>query len=615
MNIPSHCPDPIDLEACFDHSLPEAELAPIRRHVDRCPDCTASLESLRRLEQVCRALAPAEADAQLEERILARWTSVSASPPPTLRSRRLWRVAAAAAVIVAVAMAWILWPDGGPAKPSLIRGQGAQGPLAQEKVEPGDPSPNTPIQEPLEEAVPLSPRERAKALLVAYTADEDVDAFWNRFVDVASEEGSPLRVLKDLAAEEGPAGENALRVFSEREPLQAGRVLQRAFESAHHRPLALELCTVLDPARARKLIAHALTLPELQEDAIRQAGILADAHLLPDLAEVALERPELGDVIRQALQSIPGRESLELIVELHRQGATNGLPALFARGAEANDLLRDRVEPGSLSQASLELELLARLGDRGVVPLLKGRLRRGQLPLSERELIGSALARVGGFEAARTLVELVRSDAPGGSISLREEWLREFDADEAAGLIAQASASANPFERSALLEMAARIGGEAVVGELSELALGRDRRLTALAIRALGLVDHSSALVPLASLLTVPREDVRSAAIRAIGRLGDSAGAALLVERLRRENRGLRAELVDALAALPDDAVALPALIRALGFRDVAARAHQYLQERTGQALPARPRAWESWLQDRTEAGSAPAVKETPDQK
>ncbi|MEQ8766260.1 MAG: HEAT repeat domain-containing protein [Planctomycetota bacterium] len=607
---PRDCPAPLILEAHFDGLLEGQERQSVRRHVKRCAACRAELDRLDRLTKLCRVLPASEADAGLEARILTVLGATPARPVLPWHQRRPLRVAAlAAAVFVLAVLAWWLNRDGVDSESLRRTPELAEEPAARatdelvkvEEPEEIEEFPQPPeLEDPSEVRPPrLEPRDEARALLVAWSAEDGVDETWralNELSETHPEIGSATRLLRELGTETGPAAVNALRLFVAHEPSKAGRTVEQVFDESIHPEVALELCLKLTPARARRILSEALTRPELQEIAIRQIGEFGDPEYLSALQEIALERPELGDVIRSAVQQIPGTDSLDVLLELHARGSTNAVPALFSLGEPAFQYLRNRLENRRLEEASLEIELLSRLGDRPTVGLLSERIDRihQNLTSDERTILAVALSRIGGFEAARTLARFLREDGAYGSSSLDPSLLLSFDSDVAAGLIVQAGESANPFERAALLRLAALIGRGDVVGELFELARGRDRRLHLPAIEALGETGAAQAVGPLGQLLSSTRGDDRRAAIRALARLGDVAAVPRLAELLRRDAR-LRPEIVEALTSFDSEST-IPSLIQALSYRDVRDRAHAGLVTLTGVELPARAKDWERWL-------------------
>jgi hypothetical protein len=78
------------LSGYMELELPADAMRRVAGHLDRCPDCSALLEEMRRTVTLCRSLPEPEMDGDLLERILER-TSGRAKPAPLLE--RLGRFA------------------------------------------------------------------------------------------------------------------------------------------------------------------------------------------------------------------------------------------------------------------------------------------------------------------------------------------------------------------------------------------------------------------------------------------------------------------------------------------------------------------------------------------
>lgn len=117
------CPEEEILGAYLDGELPQDQRAAVESHVRECGDCAASLEQLRRLEELARGSAvPPVAEAEWA----ATWGRVAARLEPfrpRLLPRLRWVLAplATAAVLAAVLGIWhVVAPKAGPAPQAIV---------------------------------------------------------------------------------------------------------------------------------------------------------------------------------------------------------------------------------------------------------------------------------------------------------------------------------------------------------------------------------------------------------------------------------------------------------------------------------------------------------------
>jgi hypothetical protein len=93
------------LDDYLDDTLPPAEAAGMRRHLEECPACAGELRELSALRRELARLPAPVAAPEVLERLLARAVRTPASPVPLLYRRDVWSrvgLATAAALLLAV---------------------------------------------------------------------------------------------------------------------------------------------------------------------------------------------------------------------------------------------------------------------------------------------------------------------------------------------------------------------------------------------------------------------------------------------------------------------------------------------------------------------------------
>lgn len=300
----------------------------------------------------------------------------------------------------------------------------------------------------------------------------------------------------------------------------------------------------LSPRRFDVALEHLTGLPDL-----RTMLTEADAAALIAAADARAEWSEREFRVLELALAAPGESWRELLAVAERRLDTAAGRTLLARvfALLGPDRILESLEPGTSASIRLAaMDEIARLRDvRALEPLIAA---LGEADTGIRRSAVYTLGKLGLVDAEQPLLELLRQDGLDPELR-RTAWiaLARIGGDSAIAVLQQAFPSADPADRSAVVQALGALARPAAAVELANIyALRGDDTLGLLALEHLRMHGDLTASPALHAHVEHPNLEVRRQVLLLLGSFQDPVALPALIDMLAEDRE--RARIVALIA-------------------------------------------------------------------